>query len=163
MNGSQAIQQALRGTQFIFTQYLSDLSDADLLTRPVPQANHIAWQIGHLITAEVGLLSQVPGANSPELPAGFDQQHSKDTAGAESPKGFLTKQEYLNLFNRQREHTLTVVAKLSDADLDRPSTGRMAKFAPTIGALLLLISNHTLMHAGQFAVLRRKLGKPILM
>ena len=163
MNGCQAIQQALRGSQFIFTQYLSDLSDADILIRPVPQANHIAWQIGHLIGAEVSLLSQIPGASSPELPAGFDQQHSKETANAESPKGFLTKSEYLNLFNRQREHTLSVVSKLSDADLDRPSTGRMAKFAPTHGALLVLISNHTLMHAGQFVVVRRMLGKPILM
>ena len=28
---------------------VSDLSDAELLVRPVPQANHIAWQLGHLI------------------------------------------------------------------------------------------------------------------
>ena len=34
--------------------------------------------------------------------------------------------------------------------------------APTLGALLLLQSNHTLMHAGQFTVVRRKLGKPVL-
>jgi hypothetical protein len=163
MNGSQAIQQALRGSQFIFTQYLSDLSDADLLNRPVPQANHAACQIGHLIDAETKLLAQVPGANSPALPAGFAEQHSKDTAPAESTKGFLTKSEYLNLFNRQREHTLGVAAKLSEADLDRPTTGKMAKFCPKIGDLLILISNHTLMHAGQFVVTRRKLGKPILM
>jgi hypothetical protein len=163
MNGSQAIQQALRGTQAIFTQYLSDLSDADLLNRPVPQANHIAWQIGHLIDAESKLLAQVPGAKALELPIGFAQQHSKETAGAESTKGFLTKNEYLKLFNQQREHTIAVVGKLSDADLDKPSTGPMTKFAPTLGALAVLISNHTLMHGGQFAVLRRKLGKPILM
>jgi len=163
MNGNQAIQQALRGSQFIFTQYLSDLSDADLLNRPVPQANHAAWQIGHLVDAESKLLAQVPGARSPELPVGFAQQHSKETAGAESTKGFLSKNEYLKLFNQQREYTLAATAKLSDADLDKPTTGQMAKFAPTIGALLVLISNHTLMHAGQFVVTRRKLGKPIIM
>jgi len=38
----------------------------------------------------------------------------------------------------------------------------MAKIAPTLGALILLQSNHTLMHAGQFTVVRRKLGKPVL-
>ena len=48
------------------------------------------------------------------------------------------------------------------AGLDRPTTGRMAKFAPTVGAMLLLVSNHTLMHGGQFTVVRRKLGKPVL-
>ena len=39
----------------------------------------------------------------------------------------------------------------------------MAPFAPTLGAFLMLISNHTLMHAGQFTVIRRKLGKAVLM
>jgi len=54
------------------------------------------------------------------------------------------------------------VAKLSEADLDRPVTSNMAKVAPTVGSLLLLASNHVLMHAGQFTVVRRKLGKPVL-
>jgi hypothetical protein len=39
----------------------------------------------------------------------------------------------------------------------------MARIAPTVGALFLLGANHELMHAGQFVVVRRKLGKPILM
>jgi uncharacterized damage-inducible protein DinB len=54
------------------------------------------------------------------------------------------------------------VSAMSDADLDRPNTGRLAKFAPTLAALIVLIANHTLMHGGQAVVLRRKLGKPIL-
>ena len=41
-------------------------------------------------------------------------------------------------------------------------TGDFAKWAPTIGALLLLTANHTLMHAGQFTVVRRALNKPVL-
>ena len=40
-----------------------------------------------------------------------------------------------------------------------PTTGNIAQFAPTHGALVLLVSNHTLMHSGQFTVVRRKLGK----
>jgi len=36
------------------------------------------------------------------------------------------------------------------------------KFAPKLVNLLLLVSNHTTMHAGQFTVVRRKLGKPVL-
>ena len=38
----------------------------------------------------------------------------------------------------------------------------MAQFAPTLGSLFLLVSNHALMHGGQFSVVRRKLGKPVL-
>ena len=51
---------------------------------------------------------------------------------------------------------------MRDADLDTPTTGPMAQWAPTLGAILLLTANHALMHAGQFSVVRRKLGKPVL-
>jgi hypothetical protein len=163
MNGKEAIKTALRGTANLLNSYLSDLSDADLLVRPVPGANHIAWQLGHLIVAEVDLLGkQLPGASFPELPAGFRAKHAKEMAGGDAPGAFLKKAEYLSLFNNLRELTVTAVDRLSDADLDRPNTGNMAKFAPTLGALLLLQSNHTMMHAGQFTPVRRKLGKPVL-
>jgi hypothetical protein len=162
MHAKEAIKTALSSTQNIVSWYLSDLSDADLLVRPVPAANHIAWQLGHLIQSESHLLGQLPGAAYPELPAGWAEQHDKSGAAMDPPKGFATKAEYLTRFNDARAATLAALAGMSDADLDKPTEGNMAKFAPTLGALLLLQSNHTLMHTGQFTVVRRKLGKPVL-
>jgi hypothetical protein len=162
MNAKDAIKSALTSTQQILSMYLSDLSDADLLVRPVPKANHIAWQLGHLIAAEIQFGKQIPGAVFPELPAGFADQHSPAAASVDAPKGFGSKESYLGLFNKVREATVAAVGRVPDADLDRPTTGPMAQFAPTLGHLLLLQANHTLMHAGQFTVVRRKLGKPIL-
>jgi uncharacterized damage-inducible protein DinB len=163
MNAREAIKAALKDTQKTLEWFVSDLSDADLLVRPVPGANHIAWQIGHLISAEPHLMAEdLPAGTYPALPAGFDKQHGKEGAAAESPQGFRTKAEYLELFRAMRGATVAALDRLSDADLDRPTKGRMAKYAPTLGALLLLTSNHTLMHAGQFSVVRRKLGKPVL-
>lgn len=40
--------------------------------------------------------------------------------------------------------------------------GPVARLAPTVGALFMLTANHELMHSGQFSVVRRKLGKPVL-
>ena len=129
----------------------------------MPGANHIAWQLGHLIAAETHLAGpQLPGASYPQLPAGFNDTYGSAGASKDGPAGFLTKAEYLALFNRTRAVTLAELEKLSDADLDRPTAGPMAKFAPTLGNLFLLVANHTLMHAGQFSVVRRKLGKPVL-
>jgi uncharacterized damage-inducible protein DinB len=163
MNAKDAIKTALTETTNLVSWYVSDLSDADLLVRPVPGANHIAWQLGHMIAADVQLIGgQIPGASYPELPAGFVEQHSAKNAAAESTKGFRTKAEYLTLFTKVREATQAILARLPEADLDKPTSGPMAKFAPTLGALFLLCSNHTLMHAGQFTVVRRKLGKPVL-
>jgi hypothetical protein len=163
MRATEAIQHALTSTRNMLVWYLSDLSDADLLVRPVPGANHLAWQLGHLIQAEVYLVKeQLPDVPYPALPAGFAEQYTKETAQADAPKGMRTKGEYVELFSKLRDTTIAAVGKLSDADLDRPTTGNMAKFAPQLGDLLLLVSNHTLMHGGQFTVLRRKLGKPVL-
>ena len=162
MKGTNVVESALSSTQHLVNWFVSDLSDADLLVRPTPDANHIAWQLGHVIATETRLARQIPGASYPSLPAGFEEQHGKETAKQEPPKGFLTKAQYIDLFNKVREATKTSAAKLSDADLDRPTEGPMAKMAPTLAALLLLVSNHSLMHAGQFSVVRRKLGKPVL-
>ena len=78
MNGSQVIGTALASTQHIVNWYVSDLSDADLLVRPTAGANHIAWQLGHLIASETRLVrSQLPDASYPGLPAGFAEQHAQ--------------------------------------------------------------------------------------
>ena len=164
MTGSSVIQTALGGTQWLLTNYLGDFTDADMFVRPVTSANHAAWQLGHLLESERSmLLSQLPDAKMPELPAGFQSAMSAESAKADGPAGFLNKANLVSLFDAIRAATIAAVAGLSDADLDKPTTGSMAPFAPTLGAFLMLISNHTLMHAGQFVVVRRQLGKPILM
>ncbi len=162
MNAKEALRIALTSTRDMLTMFLGDLSDADLLVRPVPGANHIAWQLGHLIASESRMGQQLPGARYPELPAGFAEQHGKEKATQDPPRGFGTKAAYLDLFGKVRNATLAALENLSEADLDRRTEGPMAQYAPTVGALLVLNANHVMMHAGQFSVLRRKLGKPIL-
>jgi hypothetical protein len=163
MTASDAIRTALQSTHHLITWFVSDLSDGDLLVRPVPGANHIAWQLGHFIVSETRLANQSAfKVVYPELPAGFEAQHGKETQSREPATGFATRAQYVDLFNKVRQATIAGLNGLKEADLDAPTTGPMAAFAPTLGALLVLTSNHSLMHAGQFSVVRRKLGKPVL-
>jgi hypothetical protein len=162
MNAKDVIANALDLNYSVMSNYLSDLTDADLYVRPAPGANHIAWQLGHLISAEAMFLKEIPGAKIPELPAGFAEQHNKEKAKSESLSGFLKKDEYLALFKKVREATKAALAGLSEADLDKPISGPMAKHAPTVGKLLVLTSSHVMMHAGQFTVVRRRLNKPVI-
>src|SRR5438046_2436404 len=107
MNAKDAIKFHLKSTQNMVQMYLADLSDADLLDRPAPSANHIAWQLGHLISAEAGFFGpKIPGAKPIELPAGFAKQHEKETAASNDKTKFKTKQEYLDLFGKVRAATL---------------------------------------------------------
>lgn len=164
MNGITAVKNALMSTKYLLEMYVSDLTDADLLVRPVPGANHIAWQIGNVIIGDSYLISpQLPEAKYPELPPGFMEKHSAAGAKDDGPDGFLSKAEYLDLFNRTRAATVAALESLSDDDLDRDTGPSMAQFAPTLGEAFLAVANHTMMHGGQFTVIRRQLDKPVLM
>ena len=161
MNGIDVVKASLAGTQFMLKWFVDDFTDAELLVRPVPNANHAAWQIGNVITGDVFFVSQeLPDTPYPELSKGFYELHGN--AGAKKDEGFLTKAEYLALFEKVRNATIAAVGKLTDADLDRPVTGKGKVLSATLGKLFIMLSNHTLMHAGQFTVIRRKLGKPVL-
>jgi hypothetical protein len=163
MTGREAIKAALESTRGNLHWYVSDFSDADLLVRPVPGANHAAWQIGNVIGGDIYLVRcELPDAAYPELPAGFMDQHGTKGAGDDAPDKFLTKAQYLKLFDEVRSATIAALDKLTDADLDRPASEQMRAWAPTLAHVFLMASNHTLMHTGQFTVIRRKLGKPVL-
>lgn len=162
MQAKQVIKNQLETAEFLLLPLLQDLSDADLLVRPVPGANHIAWQFGHLINAEAGMQHDMPGAVPAELPPDFAANHNKEAAAKDGPDGFLSKEKYLELYKSVRAATHAALEKISDADLAAPNTGRSASFAPTVCHLMLLPAGHVLMHIGQFSVVRRKLNKPVL-
>ena len=162
MNTQEAIGTTLQTSSMILSSYLGDLSDADLLTRPTEGCNHLAWQLGHLISSECSLLEMVcPGAAA-ELPEGFAEKHSKETIGLDDPAKFCTKQEYLDLFDKVHAATLAALGKMSDDDLDQPGPEHFAEMFPTVGHLFVLIATHGMMHAGQIVPVRRKLGKPVV-
>jgi hypothetical protein len=164
MQAKDLAKIALRTTKENLELYLSDLSDNDIKIHPVPGANNIAWQLAHLSTAEKYLLDgQIPGLQYPEIPAAIASLGSERTGKVDPPEGYLTKAQYLDCFNKLRAATIAAVEKLTDADFDRPTTNSMAKYAPTLGDMLILTANHTLMHGGQFTVVRRALNKPVVM
>ncbi len=162
MNAKDAIRGTMGFCSTVLKGYYGDLTDAELMKRPGPGCNHLAWQLGHLISSEAGLLNDVcPGA-APELPAGFADQHKKENAGSDDASKFCTKQQYTDLFDKVRAATLAALDKLPEADLDQPGPEQMRSFCPTVGSMFNLIATHPMMHAGQFVPVRRALGKPVL-
>jgi len=162
MDSRAAIKNSLDTAKFVSMAYLEDLSDEQLMQRPHPQCNHIKWQLGHLIAAENQMINGVAPGAMPALPAGFNARYAKETAASNEPNAFDTKAELLRLFEQQRAAALAALDKQSDSDLDKESPEEMRSYAPTVGAVFNLLGGHWLMHAGQWAVLRRQLGKPPL-
>jgi len=159
MNTQDAILGAYGTSEMISSSYLEDLTDAEIFVRPVEGANHIAWQLGHLISSEHQMISAVCPDSMPGLPEGFSEKHVKDTAGSDNPSDFLTKSEYVSLAAEQRAATRKALATLSDSDLDKPGMEGMEHLCPTVGATFNMQATHWDMHAGQWAIVRRKLGR----
>ena len=159
MDAKTAIKMAIDTANMISTSYLGDLSDEEMMHRPVPGCNHIKWQLGHLIASEHDMIGQCfPGA-MPELPAGFAEKYTKETAISDDAAAFDSKADLMKLYEAQRACTLTLLNKVTETELSNEGPEAIRSYAPTVGAAFLLQDAHLMMHAGQWAVIRRQLGR----
>jgi uncharacterized damage-inducible protein DinB len=156
MNAKAAIKMSIEMGDMVSLSYLEDLNDAELMRRPCSGCNHINWQIGHLIASENHIMNQVLPGSLPPLPAGFAEKYSKEAATSDDAGKFSKKDELLSIHKQQRAATLAALDKLADDKLDTP-TG--LEYAPTVASALSLQGGHWLMHAGQWVVVRRQLGR----
>lgn len=159
MNTRQALKLSIDTGDMVALGYLEDLTDEEMLCRPAPNCNHINWQFGHLIASCHYHVSKAAPGEEKALPPGFAEKYTKETAKLDDPKSFATKAELMQAHREQRAAMLAALEKQSDADLDRASG---VEYAPTVGALFSMEGSHYLMHAGQWAVVRRQLGRPPL-
>ena len=163
MNTKDAIKQAYELSHMVLNSYISDFEDADLMNRPGEGCNHIAWQLGHLISSECNLLNMAVPGSAIDLPEGFADKHNKENCSNDDAAQFHSKAEYQELWGKVKVATFAALDGLSDADLDKPGPEEMRSFCPTIGSLFMLIGTHPMMHAGQIVPIRRKLDKPVMM
>jgi hypothetical protein len=160
MGPRDIIVKTLDMSDFILKSYLKDLSDSELKLVPIDGMKSIAHQLGHMISAERMFAEMVKPDSSPPLPAGFEDGHSFKNP----PKGdshFLSKDEYLKLYEAQRVATKAVIASVRDSDLEDTRGGKLPEFAPTVADVLNIAGIHSLNHSGQFVAVRRALKKPI--
>lgn len=162
MNAHEAIKAAWVVPGFVWKAYIEDLTDQEMLVRPVPGANHINWQIGHVILSQSMLVESVCPGKMPRLPEGFAERYSKDTAGLDDLKAFDSKAELIRIAEEQNAGAMAALDSLSDADLEKPSPEKFQRFGPKVAHIFTMLPAHWTMHAGQWAVIRRKLGKPPL-
>ena len=162
MDAREALKSSIDMGKMVSMAYISDCSTDELMQRPHADANHVIWQLGHLIASEHGMMEGCLPGSMPALPDGFADAYSKETTKNDDASVFHSKEELLEVFESQRAGTLANLDKLSDEELDQPAPESMRSYAPTVGAAISMQGAHWLMHCGQWAVLRRELGKPIV-
>jgi uncharacterized damage-inducible protein DinB len=162
MSQFDLLAEVLKGNLGLLQMTVADFSDADFYARPVPTANNVAWQLGHLIASEAEMVNGCAGRSVIDLPAGFAERYTRKTAAVDDPAALGEKAELLELCASVRAKTAAWVKSLKPEDLAKPAPEQMRQFFPTVGHVLHLFPVHTAMHLGQIQVLRRKLGKPVL-
>jgi uncharacterized damage-inducible protein DinB len=138
--------------------YIADLEDAELFVRSVPNANHIAWQLGHLLASNHHMLKAL-GYAGLNLPKGFEAAYTTESAASDDPANFSNKAEYLLLIDQAEAASLAAIDATPESRFDEPAPEPMRAHIPNVAAILAILGTHWLMHAGQFVPIRRKLGK----
>jgi len=162
MNSNDLLRRTIEFSNTICSAYLSDLADEELLLRPVESANHIAWQLGHLIVSEHNLINLVCPGTMPDLPPGFETQYESDQSTSDNQGDFHTKDEFFRAFAEQRNATLAALDQLTPEELMKPAPEEIHHLCQTVAEVFALQGQHWLMHGGQWVVVRRRLGKPPL-
>jgi hypothetical protein len=161
MHAKPVIAHTMGMSDFLMNAYIADLTEDEMFLQPVSGMNHIAWQLGHLISAERAFAEMIKPGASPALPAGFDDIHSRTDTKGTTREQFLSKEAYLELYKAQRAATNAIMESASDELLATPTTDSYAQIAPDFGSLLNMIGLHYMMHLGQFVAVRRTANKPI--
>ena len=161
MSMKDILRQGFARSQMVTSMVLGDLEDPDLLVRPVEGANHIAWQMGHVISSCRYFGETIKPGSMPDLPEGFAEKYTKDTSGNDNADAFETKEEYLRLIDEQRQAMLSLLDQLSDEELEADADESLKSICQTVGDMFGLAADHEMMHSGQYSTVRRKLGKPV--
>jgi hypothetical protein len=161
MSTAELLSKSILQSKGMIDKSLGDFSDADMLFRPAKTANHAIWQMGHLANSVRNMVTTCDPRVT--FPFEDDARFGKSKASIDDPAFFPSKAELVGRFDQAMDIAAAWVAKLSDADLAKPTPERMQGFIPTVANLAVLLASHPLMHMGQFTVTRRALGKPILM
>ena len=93
------------------------------------------------------------------MPPGFAEKYAKETAASDDPRHFASKDELLQAYQAQRAGTLAILERTSQEELDA-ETG--IHYAPTKAAVFGMQAAHWLMHCGQWVIVRRNNGKPVV-
>ena len=160
MGPKDVMRKSLDMSEFTLKAYLADLTDAELLLRPIDGMHPIALQLGHLINTERYVNELIKPGATPPLPEGFEKAHDIKNANLDDA-GFVSKETYLELMAAQRAVTRELIDAVTEADLDDTRDGKLPTWVPTVGDALALPGLHCLMHYGQFVAVRRALKKPI--
>lgn len=158
-----ALQEILAARAYT-NDLLGSIRDDDWFRQPTDFATHVAWNVGHLTTAQYNLaLKRIRGEQPGDeeiLPRSFVTLFGKGSA-PDKPDAYPSVDEIRAVFDRVQRQVFAELEHLPDAVLDEASLPAHKCFDNKLGALLWC-SRHEMVHAGHIGLLRRLLSYPAI-
>jgi hypothetical protein len=146
-------------------ELIDTIPQSEWFTMPAGCPSNVAWQVGHLATAEARLLLLRACGRDVEaegLPAGYIPLFLRTMVVEPDPARYPPAQEIRAVFDRIHEAALRALKDLGDNDLDTVVEGAQHRLCRTKFEFLRWCSHHEFLHSGQIGLIRRMLGhKPV--
>ena len=165
MTPAEVLIDALARTVEGAERLLDGLSDDDLVHRPTPDANSIAWLVWHLTRVQDDHIADVAGLEQVYTAQGYAERFglpaaetgyshsSTQVAEVRAPADLLL--DYLRAVHAQ---TVGWLGGVSEEDLDRVVDERWDP-PVTLGVRLVSVADDDAQHLGQAAYVKGLLGK----
>ncbi|QDU41405.1 DinB superfamily protein [Maioricimonas rarisocia] len=161
MTAVASLLDELRAAREYTNGLLDHVPDGDWYRMPAEGVTHIAWQVGHLAWAELGLcLVRVCGMSPEEislLPKHYGELFGKGSVPRTEDDRHPEPAELRAAADRVHAAALEAVSQLDDSVLDEPAGPPHLMFTSKREALRWC-AHHELTHTGQIILLRRLLG-----
>jgi DinB superfamily len=146
-------------------ELIDTIPQDEWFTIPAECPTHVAWQVGHLATAEARLVLERASRRNAEaegLPAGYLPLFLRTMVVEPDPAKYPQAQEIRAVFDRIHQAALRALKDLDDNDLDTVVEGAQHRFCRTKFDFVRWCSHHEFLHTGQIGLIRRMLGhKPV--
>jgi uncharacterized damage-inducible protein DinB len=136
-------------------------SPEDWTHQVAPGTNHALWFAGHMALSDNFFIGMVEPTKKRDLDD-WDKQFGMGSAPTSDPDEYPPAAEVLDVMRERRGVLVEILGKMSDAELERPTSADMAAFCPDYGSIFEMATWHEGLHAGQVTMVRRALGhKPV--
>jgi len=154
------LAHGLKSSGKMVEAFCADLTWREMLYRPCPEANCVAWTLGHLIDTDQKVSKRLGATSLPELPENFAVMFSREN-DAPKAEDFGDTSILLPLFTASRQRFISTMLILGEDALNTKLEKPTPRYS-TIGEMISFMIAHTAMHAGQISLIRRCLGRPPL-
>jgi len=154
--------ERMRFVQLLLHQYCDELTDDEWFWQPTEGVTHIGWQIAHVAVSHYGLTMKRVRGERPEdaefLPEAMMQTYGRGSNPNPDPAANLPPKEILLCMDRVIEASVKDLADATDEQLEVAVDPPHPAFRTKLEAVEFS-PQHSMLHAGQIALLRRLMGK----